>query len=394
MKCRNCGHELDPGQLTCTLCRQETGLAALAPEVREEIDALYARAWTHRQLGLFDEAIASCRELILVAPMWAEGYALLGEIHADQQHLQDAVQCYKKVREFAPQDVAYRERFDALIALAFQTPTITTPPAVQEPRMDRAKPKIPSGAQVTAARPARNNTVLFVGIGAVLALILVGSGVKYVLPTVTGAHETPPTALAPVGVQTSKEPEAKDVHRPFAPPTTTPSTPEDRWALPSSTSEHAPASPATSTPSSPAAGKGHDTSSALPTVVLVPDCRGKHRDDARALLEEKGLGVQEQTEVTSVTREGLVLRTEPRAGSHCPSGSTITVVVATPPLIPNVFGLSPEEAKKVLRADGLEIDGINEVSNEDVASGQVVKTIPPAGDPIPRKHTVTLLVAQ
>ena len=93
--------------------------------------------------------------------------------------------------------------------------------------------------------------------------------------------------------------------------------------------------------------------------------------------------------------KGRVIRTEPGAGSTQPEGSTITIVVSSGPeptevTVPNVVGLSEENATAVLEGKGLVVE-VNEFPALDESQdGKVMSQNPPAGSKVESGDTVTI----
>lgn len=69
----------------------------------------------------------------------------------------------------------------------------------------------------------------------------------------------------------------------------------------------------------------------------VPDVTGEAQADAIWLLESKGFAV-DTSQVKSDEVEGIVLITDPAAGSRVPSGTTVNVSIATPRAVPDIVG--------------------------------------------------------
>jgi len=129
----------------------------------------------------------------------------------------------------------------------------------------------------------------------------------------------------------------------------------------------------------------------------VPPVDGMPADEAIAVLIEEGF-----TDVSTVDRasdevpEGLVIGTDPPAGSVVDPATTITVEVSTgiETTMPDVVGLEPGAATDILQALGLEvIEAEVEVESGAPETGLVVSTNPGAGEVVPNDLTVTIVVA-
>ena len=109
----------------------------------------------------------------------------------------------------------------------------------------------------------------------------------------------------------------------------------------------------------------------------VPDLVGGSLDDATAAAAENDweLEIVEIREVGTV--DGEIVRTEPAAGSDLEAGETLRVFVSKgEPLVavPELRGLTLDEAEAQLQAIGLELGATTRVDDEDIASGLVVDT--------------------
>ncbi len=134
-------------------------------------------------------------------------------------------------------------------------------------------------------------------------------------------------------------------------------------------------------------------------TVEVPNLRGQAEADAIRILEGEPyeLVVQiEQTQNADVS-EGFVVNTRPRPGRDVEPGSVITIVVSTGPgtiRVPNVIGLSPEEARSVLEADGLVVVPDQAVINDPAnqTPGEIIRQVPAGGVEVGVGAEVTIIV--
>jgi eukaryotic-like serine/threonine-protein kinase len=90
--------------------------------------------------------------------------------------------------------------------------------------------------------------------------------------------------------------------------------------------------------------------------VEVPAVAGRRLDDARAVLAAAHLDARPTERFDDVVPRGLVVGTDPAAGSGATWGSAVTVVVSKGPdlvVVPEVVGLPKEQAEQRLRDAGL-----------------------------------------
>ena len=119
--------------------------------------------------------------------------------------------------------------------------------------------------------------------------------------------------------------------------------------------------------------------------ILIPDVSGQTYAEAVSNLNAKGFKVEKAEDASSVLAKDNVSYTKPAAGNRASSGSTITVYVSTGAnstsaaaateittaksdgqvTVPNVIGLTSEEAVITLVEAGLQAGNIVETSNED-----------------------------
>lgn len=132
-------------------------------------------------------------------------------------------------------------------------------------------------------------------------------------------------------------------------------------------------------------------------VVSVPDVVGMGRAEAEAALEAAGFKVDGVTESFSAKiARGKVASQNPEAGSRASRGSTVSLVVSKGPemvSVPNVVGLSQQEAAARLAAEGLEPQVQTEVAS-GTTEGTVMSQDPASGATAPKGSRVIITVAK
>ncbi len=130
-----------------------------------------------------------------------------------------------------------------------------------------------------------------------------------------------------------------------------------------------------------------------PAPVVIPDLRGSTPDDAVNALLDLGLQPGQRTDrFNSQVTAGLVIRTDPAAGTEVQPGSAVDYVVSlgieptptpepTPAsvVVPNVRGMTPDDAVNALLDAGLQPGERQDRFNANVPEGQVIRTVPDAG---------------
>ncbi len=136
------------------------------------------------------------------------------------------------------------------------------------------------------------------------------------------------------------------------------------------------------------------TVSAGPGSGKVPATAGLPRDEAAEKLEEAGFGVKVKTVNSSSVEEGLVVHSEPPAGTTATHGSEVTLFVSAGPKlakVPVLVGSQRRLAVQQVRSRGL----LPSVSEEESSSpaGEVIRQSPSAGSQVAPGATVSIVVS-
>jgi eukaryotic-like serine/threonine-protein kinase len=135
------------------------------------------------------------------------------------------------------------------------------------------------------------------------------------------------------------------------------------------------------------------TVSAGEETVVVPFLLGLTVDAARAALDERGLVAEVQTR-DSDEPEDTVIETDPVASETVPVGSTVTVFVSSGPLeVPNVVGLTEDEATTRLERAGFEV-AVEEDEDTPSEPGTVLDQDPEGLESAVRGSVVTIVVSR
>jgi serine/threonine-protein kinase len=123
------------------------------------------------------------------------------------------------------------------------------------------------------------------------------------------------------------------------------------------------------------------------------------KPEAEALAALKGLPVKvaEKSAFDDKVAAGSVTAFDPPAGSPLKRDQVVTVTVSkghAPVAVPNVVGLSPEDATKNLQQLGFKVTRGDDGRSGDVAAGQVMAVAPaPSAGPITYGSPVTITVS-
>ncbi len=122
-----------------------------------------------------------------------------------------------------------------------------------------------------------------------------------------------------------------------------------------------------------------------PQTVVLEDLEGLTERDASQRLSDVGLRFTVDEEHSDEVPQGLVIRTDPPEGTELEVGDTVLLVVSRGPQpvqIPNLFGLTPDEARNALanRNLGMNISNATETVTDPTLDGRVVGQFPAAGN--------------
>jgi serine/threonine-protein kinase len=119
-------------------------------------------------------------------------------------------------------------------------------------------------------------------------------------------------------------------------------------------------------------------------------------DDGAQVLRDQGLLVLRLTEASDDVEAGVIIRTDPVAGTEVPERTTIEVVVSSGKLeatVPLLSGLTEEAARAALEGVGLVLGVITPGNSATVAQGLVIESVPAANERLVEGSVVNLLVS-
>lgn len=109
----------------------------------------------------------------------------------------------------------------------------------------------------------------------------------------------------------------------------------------------------------------------------VPNVIGESEENAQFVLEQKGFSTRSML-VKSDEVAGLVLLTDPANGRRAPEGSEIVLHISTPRVIPDIVGLTQDEATALITAEGFSaVEYVQVKSNDE--EGIILSVSPEAG---------------
>ncbi len=137
---------------------------------------------------------------------------------------------------------------------------------------------------------------------------------------------------------------------------------------------------------------GSDSSGA---TIEVANVVNQPVGPARILLEAQGLKVTVERRPNDQVAKGLVVRQDPSAGTKVGEGENVVLTVsdgAGSVKVPDVVGMTFEEAQTALEAKGLSASR-NDEASDSVTLGEVTRTIPPAGATEDRGSVIDVFVS-
>jgi len=133
-------------------------------------------------------------------------------------------------------------------------------------------------------------------------------------------------------------------------------------------------------------------------LVTVPDVSNQTSETAAAILDENGLTVGDIVEETSnEVTAGLVIRTDPAAGTDLDQGSPVDLVISSGPedvTVPPVTGLDEATATTELQNAGLGAVVAPTTVDDPALVGVVIDQNPTAGETVDLGSSVTITVGQ
>ena len=137
--------------------------------------------------------------------------------------------------------------------------------------------------------------------------------------------------------------------------------------------------------------EGTEVTIVVATNRTMPDVVGLTEDEARAALQDAGAELIETQTRPSSEPDGIVLESNPAAGQAFVSRESITLVVAGPFTVPDVIDQTEESAKASIEAAGLVPEVEYVTSDKTVRT--VVETVPGPGEAVPEGSVVQLKVS-
>ena len=121
--------------------------------------------------------------------------------------------------------------------------------------------------------------------------------------------------------------------------------------------------------------------------VVVPDVKGMSYSEAKEVLEEKGLKIE----------KGKIVSQTPSKNSKVKKGRTVRVILSagnTELKVPDLKGLSYNEAKTLLSEMGLQISKGDEVDSDSISEGLIASQYPAAKTKVDKGDIITVNISR
>jgi serine/threonine-protein kinase len=136
------------------------------------------------------------------------------------------------------------------------------------------------------------------------------------------------------------------------------------------------------------------TVSAGPGSSPVPGVANLPLEAAKEKLKDAGFEVAVERAPSSSVEEGVVIRSEPSAGTSVTNGSTVTLVVSSGPQlvsVPALVGVQRSAAVERIRGRDL-VPSVSEAESSSPV-GEVIRQAPTAGEQVSKGSTVEIVVS-
>lgn len=131
--------------------------------------------------------------------------------------------------------------------------------------------------------------------------------------------------------------------------------------------------------------------------VASPTVAGLTQADGERVVDDQGLTVRLSEDFSETVPAGVIISSSPEAGENVPRGGSVSLVVSLGPerfAMPEVIGLSSDDATRALAESNLTVGTVNEDWHEELDSGLVTAASAAPGDPLRRDAAVDLTLSK
>jgi serine/threonine-protein kinase len=132
-------------------------------------------------------------------------------------------------------------------------------------------------------------------------------------------------------------------------------------------------------------------------LVVVPQLALVSAEQASQELQDLDLKVNRREETNDIIPPGIVIETDPPAGTEVEVGSFVILVVSAGAEqfgVPEVVGETEDVARALIEAQGFQIGQVTYTLTEDIAESTVISQSPAAGTPAEAGTLVDLVVSR
>ena len=126
--------------------------------------------------------------------------------------------------------------------------------------------------------------------------------------------------------------------------------------------------------------------------AAVPNVVGEDLDTATQALRDAGLDVSVAYTVDAANPTGKITLQQPDPDTKLKKGSRVTIYLSVAGSVPDVTGMSLDDAKRALQQSGYQIGNIAETQESSLQEGQVVRTEPEANSTLKPGESVNITV--
>ena len=133
--------------------------------------------------------------------------------------------------------------------------------------------------------------------------------------------------------------------------------------------------------------------SAGPHMISMPQVTGRTLTDAQAAIRHAGLSPGKVKTVTSATiPAGIVISTDPTAGTSWPQPKPVSIVLSAGPPLPNFVGQDKSVAEQWTAANGVKLNEVT-AAHSDQPVGMVLKQSAPPGSAFTNGEVITIQIS-
>ena len=138
------------------------------------------------------------------------------------------------------------------------------------------------------------------------------------------------------------------------------------------------------------------TATPVDQIVTVPNVAGQTETEGLLILQRANLIATPRGEASDDVEPGIVIRTEPAAGSQVPADTEVTLFFSAGSdrfPVPRVELLEQSAAEDLIKAQGFTVGTVDRETNDEIPVGNVISQDPAPGTNLPEGSPVNLVVS-